>query len=154
MNLVMTGMIPVMLILGTMWPGSEQPLNAEFWFRMSLATIVGGILAFPVNYWLVANHLKHGCMTLPEADKPAAGLGHTSPEPSMMMDHGQMQHAGMQHGGHDTTGSGGHEGHAMTMKDLPFGQAAVRVALSFAVLIVAVWLTNLVVPVKFWPAFG
>ena len=84
MNMVMTGMIPVMLILGTLWPGSEEPLNPEFWFRMSLATIVGGVLAYPINYWLVAGHLKHGCMTLPGADTPAEGLGHRSSEPSQM----------------------------------------------------------------------
>jgi hypothetical protein len=42
---------------------------------------------------LVANRLKHGCMTLPGSDAPAPGLGLVSPEPSMMMDHAQMQHA-------------------------------------------------------------
>jgi len=45
---------------------------------MSLATIAGGILAFPVNRWLVANHLKHGCMKLPGTDTPAPGLWHRS----------------------------------------------------------------------------
>lgn len=103
MNLVMTGMLPVMLILGTHWAGSEQPQHASFWCRMSLATIVGGIVAYPINHWLVANRLEHGCMTLPGADAPAPGLGHTSPEPSMVMDHTQMQHA-----------SEGEPGHAMT----------------------------------------
>ncbi len=74
MNLVMTGMIPVMLVLADLWPGSMDPLAPEFWFRMSLATIVGGILAYPINHWLVAAHLKHGCMTLPGADGPAPAL--------------------------------------------------------------------------------
>ena len=54
MNMVMTGMLPVMLILARHWPGSEEPNNPSFWFRMSLATIVGGIVAYPVNHWLVA----------------------------------------------------------------------------------------------------
>ena len=93
MNMVMTGMLPVMLILGMHWPGSEEPQNPSFWFRMSVATIVGGVVAYPINHWLVANRLKHGCMTLPGADTPAPGLGHVSPEPSMMMDHAQMQDA-------------------------------------------------------------
>lgn len=68
MNMVMTGMIPVMLLLEVYWPESASPFSASFWFRMGLATIVGGIIAFPINYWMVAKHLKHGCMTLPDAD--------------------------------------------------------------------------------------
>ncbi len=139
MNMVMTGMIPVMLILGSYWEGSDSPTDPAFWFRMSIATIVGGVIAYPINYWLVANHLKHGCMTLPGADQPAAGLGHASPEPSMMMDHASM-------GGHE---HGGHEGHAMQMKDLPLPAAAIRIAATFLVLFAAVWATNLVVPVRF-----
>jgi hypothetical protein len=158
MNMVMTGMIPVMLMLGTMWPGSEEPLNPEFWFRMSLATIVGGFLAYPINYWLVANHLKHGCMTLPGADTPAEGLGHRSSEPSMMMDHGSMGHGSMDHGamdhgsmdhGSDGGGHQHHHDHSMMMKDLPTGQAVVWIVGTYIVLFVAVWLTNFVVPVRF-----
>lgn len=133
MNMVMTGMIPVMLILGSRWSGSEDPANPEFWFRMSIATIVGGMIAYPVNYWLVANHLKHGCMTLPGADAPAPMLGHGSDEPSRMDGHDQMQH----------------DGHAMTMTELSTGQAAIRIVLTFAALFAAVWLTGFVVPVKF-----
>ena len=54
MNLVMTGMIPAMLFLGITSPGSEAPLNPEFWFRMSLAMIGGGVIAYPVTItgWL------------------------------------------------------------------------------------------------------
>ncbi|WP_444892982.1 DUF4396 domain-containing protein [Microbulbifer sp. TRSA001] len=80
MNMVMTGMIPAMVILTSIWPNSEAPTNATFWFRMSLATIVGGIFAYPINYWLVKNHLKHGCMTLPGKDRAAPNLGHCSHE--------------------------------------------------------------------------
>jgi len=131
MNMVMTGMLPVMLILGMHWPGSEEPNHASFWFRMSVATIVGGLVAYPINHWLVANRLKHGCMTLPGADAPAPGLGHVSPEPSSMADHTQM----------------GQSSHTMT--ELPAGRAAAVVAATFAILLIAVWVTNLVVPVRF-----
>jgi hypothetical protein len=82
MNMVMTGMIPTMVILAALWPDTEDPLQPAFWFKMSMASIVGGLFAFPINYWLVSNHLKHGCMTLPGADGPAPGLGHQSPEKS------------------------------------------------------------------------
>jgi len=81
-------------------------------------------------------------MTLPGADTPAPGLGHVSPEPSMMMDHAQMRHA---------TGSVGtavgESEHMMT--ELPTARAAAIIAGTFAILLVTVWLTNLVVAVRF-----
>ncbi|MEW2919603.1 DUF4396 domain-containing protein [Ruegeria sp. ANG10] len=80
MNMVMTGMIPAMVLLAAAWPGSENPLSPTFWFCMSLAGIAGGFVAFPINFWLVAKHLKHGCMTLPGAVGPAPGIGHVSSE--------------------------------------------------------------------------
>ncbi len=81
MNMVMTGMIPVMLILGARWAGSEGPQAPSFWFHMSMATIVGGLVAYPISHWLVANRLKHGCMTLPDADKPAPDWATPRPNP-------------------------------------------------------------------------
>lgn len=139
MNMVMTGMLPVMLILAMHWPGSEEPGHPAFWFRMSVATIVGGIVAYPINYWLVANRLKHGCMTLPGADGPAPGLGHASPEPSMM-DHAQMS---------GTVGTVGTAQAEHVMTELPTGRALAIIAATFAILLAALWLTNFAVPVRF-----
>ncbi|MEB0248951.1 DUF4396 domain-containing protein, partial [Mucilaginibacter sp. 5B2] len=31
-----------------------------FWGIMSLASLLGGLLAIPVNWWMVKNKLKHG----------------------------------------------------------------------------------------------
>ena len=65
MNMVMAGMIPTMAVLmmgsdmRAMWPG--EPL---YWGVMSLAVIVGGAIAYPVNVWLVAKGLKHGMGTV------------------------------------------------------------------------------------------
>ncbi len=71
MNMVMVGMIPTMLILMHVIPNADNPLNLNFWFVMGMATIVGGITAYPINYWLVAKKLKHGCMTIkPMEQKP------------------------------------------------------------------------------------
>ncbi len=64
MNAIMAGMIPMMVALMERVPGAMGPAHPGFWWVMSMATIVGGILAFPVNYWLVANHLKHGMGTV------------------------------------------------------------------------------------------
>lgn len=124
MNLVMTGMLPVMIILADAIPSSESPLNASFWFRMGIATIVGGIFAYPINYWLVKNHLKHGCMTLPGADGPAHGLGHQSPE-------AEGKHGGMQ------------------MGELSFGAATAWIAGTYVILLLVLWLTSLWVPISF-----
>jgi hypothetical protein len=64
MNVIMAGMIPVMVALMVRVPGAMGPAHPGFWWVMSMATIVGGLLAFPLNYWLVANHLKHGMGTV------------------------------------------------------------------------------------------
>ncbi len=72
MNMLMAGMIPVMRggmhsIMGSYGPG--QP---AFWFVMSLALLTGFLLAYPINWWLVTRHLKHGMMTVrPPAPTPA-----------------------------------------------------------------------------------
>jgi hypothetical protein len=156
MNLVMTGMIPVMVVLAAAWPHSMTPIEATFWFRMSLASIAGGILAFPINRWLVKNHLKHGCMTLPRADGPAPGLGHRSPE----MPGGDGTVITHEHQT-DMPAQGSrpvHTGQAkdvpphvqsMTMRELPFGRALLWIAGTFLVLLLALWVTAQYVPIEF-----
>ena len=49
-----------------------------------MALLVGFIIAYPMNWWLVANHLKHGMMTVRPATA-AAG----------MPEHGAMAMSGM-----------------------------------------------------------
>ncbi len=124
MNMVMTGMIPTMVLLAAAWPESSDPLSPQFWFRMGIATIVGGVIAYPVNHWLVASGLKHGCMTLPGADGPAPGLGHRSPESS------------------DPTG-------AMRMTSLPRYRQVAWIAGTYVILIAALVVTAMIVPVRF-----
>ena len=142
MNCVMAGMLPTMIVLTSVWPGSEDPLAPEFWFRMSLASVVGLAVAYPVNYWLVARHLKHGCMTLPGKDTP--DLGHRSPE--------AMPHSGMEsdmgHGAaHSHGNAAGHKG--MKMMSLSVTTQTVLIALSFAFLLAAGLATDLFVPIRF-----
>ena len=114
MNFVMTGMIPTMVLLAAVWPDSMEPTAWDFWFRMSMASIVGGIFAFPINAWLVAKKLKHGCMTLPGADgAPAPKMGHAATEPAMDMAHAGHDMSKMEHAGHDMSKME-HEGHDMS----------------------------------------
>lgn len=63
MNCVMAGMIPVMVILMTHDMRAMEPTSLRFWEVMSLATIVGAVVAYPVNRWLVKYGLKHGMGT-------------------------------------------------------------------------------------------
>ena len=64
MNAVMAGMIPVMVALMSSDMKAMDPTSLRFWGTMSLATLVGGVIAYPVNVWLVAAGLKHGMGTV------------------------------------------------------------------------------------------
>ena len=144
MNFVMAGMIPTMILLASAWPESMNPTAFEFWFRMSLASIVGGILAFPVNVWLVHKKLKHGCMTLPGADgAPALKMGHAATEPVMDMDH---SHHDMSQTDHDMSGMN-HGGHAPG--SLSCVTQCVWVVLTFALVVIVTYITHFFTPINF-----
>jgi len=64
MNYLMAAMVVVTTIGMSMVPESSNPLSMEFWFIMSMALLTGFIAAYPINWWLVSNHLKHGMMTV------------------------------------------------------------------------------------------
>lgn len=142
MNCVMAGMLPTMIVLANIWPSSTDPLAPEFWFRMSIASIAGLVAAYPVNYWLVSAHLKHGCMTLPGKD--SFSLGHRSPEKTQDMP--SMTHANHSHGSHSghTNGDG-----KMKMKTLPLSLQIALIFVSFMILAAAFFMTNVFVPIRF-----
>ncbi len=77
MNMLMAGMVPVMHRLETLAPERMTPTDPFFWFAMSMALLAGFVVAWPVNWWLVARHLKHGMMTV----RPDASGGHAPPDP-------------------------------------------------------------------------
>jgi Domain of unknown function (DUF4396) len=64
MNAVMAGMIPVMVALMNHDMRAMEVTSIRFWGVMSLATLVGAVIAYPVNVWLVAVGLKHGMGTV------------------------------------------------------------------------------------------
>jgi Domain of unknown function (DUF4396) len=72
MNVLMAGMVPVVTVSVANLPGSESPQGATFWFVMSIALLAGAIIAYPMNWWLVAYHLKHGMMTVRRPDTTEA----------------------------------------------------------------------------------
>jgi hypothetical protein len=75
MNCLMGGMLPVSAIAFAATPGSHDPTQPLFWFRMSLALMVGAVFAYPMNWWLVAHHLKHGMLTVPPKGEASAMPG-------------------------------------------------------------------------------
>ena len=83
MNLLMAGMIPTVMILRRHVPFADNPTTPAFWFVMSMGLLVGFIIAYPMNWWLVANKLKHGMMTVRPAtahasasDAAMSGMSH------------------------------------------------------------------------------
>ena len=63
MNMIMAGMGPVMIILMTRYPSAMHPSSFRFWGVMSVATLVGMAVGYPLNVWLVQAGLKHGMGT-------------------------------------------------------------------------------------------
>ncbi|MDQ2680099.1 MAG: DUF4396 domain-containing protein [Candidatus Eremiobacteraeota bacterium] len=63
MNTMMGGMIVAMVVLMSWDMRAMNARNIEFWVVMSFAAIIGGIVAYPINYWMVDKGIKHGMMT-------------------------------------------------------------------------------------------
>jgi Domain of unknown function (DUF4396) len=116
MNLLMARMVPTAVTLRRHVELAGDPAHARFWFVMSMALLVGFIVAYPMNWWLVANHLKHGMMTV--RPNEAAGM-------AMSMGGG---------GGMAMGGSSGMSGMAMDIAVGPSSSVATMTVLSFAAL--------------------
>ena len=89
MNLLMAGMVPTAMTLRRHVDLAGDPAYARFWFVMSMALLVGFIIAYPMNWWLVANHLKHGMMTV-RPKKEMAGMAMSMGGGGMAMEGGEM----------------------------------------------------------------
>ena len=124
MNFVMVGMIPVMAILRAKMPGGDDPAGLMFWGISSLATIAGGLTAYPVNSWLVGSGLKHGMMSA-STGKPAEG--------------GMTGMAGM---------AGMDMHHEQKKPGVPFTKKLLVFLLSVAFLALAVWVTSYFVTLR------
>jgi len=74
MNFMMAGMAPVMtfLMMGRDMRAMD-PTEFLFWGVMSLGVIVGFVVAYPANVWMVAFRLKHGLMTVGNEEKVRGG---------------------------------------------------------------------------------
>lgn len=79
--LSMNAVMAAMAVVSIPWKGAvvaaASPLNPEFWFVMSIALCAGFLVAYPINWWLVAKALKHGMKTVRPDGTPShvtAGL--------------------------------------------------------------------------------
>ncbi|MEO8029956.1 MAG: DUF4396 domain-containing protein [Gemmatimonadota bacterium] len=88
MNLLMAGMVVTRRSLMPHMDGAADPRHAGFWFIMSLALIAGFILAYPMNWWLVAKGLKHGMITVrPAGQLPGRSIVSTGDQTSSLPPH-------------------------------------------------------------------
>jgi len=116
MNAVMAGMIPVMVVLMSLDIAAMEPNSLRFWGVMSLATLVGGVIAYPVNVWLVAMGLKHGMGSV----RALGAGGHSLEAEATRMEKVSGERCAAYHGmAHEPTAPSGqmpnavHEGMAM-----------------------------------------
>jgi hypothetical protein len=61
---------------------------------MSMGLLVGFIIAYPMNWWLVANHLKHGMMTVRPNARLAGMADHAAHTGREGMMEGRMEGIG------------------------------------------------------------
>lgn len=82
MNLLMAGMDLAMHVLMPRIDGGGDPRAIGFWFVMSMSLTSGFVFAYPINWWLVANGLKHGMITVrPSKSASAVGSDATAAAP-------------------------------------------------------------------------
>jgi hypothetical protein len=83
--------VPTVMTLMTVIKSANDPTTPNFWFVMSMGLLLGFIIAYPMNWWLVANHLKHGMMTIRPKKEPRKAMAMGSDE----MANGGGEMAGM-----------------------------------------------------------
>jgi hypothetical protein len=127
MNFLMAGMIPVMTF-AMKATNSHNPLGPTFWFVMSMSLLTGFIVAYPMNWWLVANHLKHGMMTVRKHDQVD--------QSKSTQVHRMDDHSGMSGSGHSEDTAAAIHNHKPADHSAPrvsVGRMAAMTLLSFVV---------------------
>jgi hypothetical protein len=76
MNLLMAELVPTVMAMKARIGDAPDPTTPRFWFVMSMGLLVGFIVAYPMNWWLVANQLKHGMMTVRPAGAAVSAHNH------------------------------------------------------------------------------
>ena len=137
MNFLMAGMTVVMTLAMKVTPDSRNPLGPSFWFIMSMSLLAGFVLAFPINWWLVANHLKHGMMTVRKGNQAKEQPMHEKMNPGSEMS-GSRDRLPMPQMSHS------HESPEQTAAQPSGGAKSAMTLLSFLVFGVAILVVSLV----------
>ncbi len=95
MNAVMAGMIPTMVVLMSLDMAAMHASSLRFWGVMSLSTLVGFAVAYPINLWLVGVRLKHGMGTVRALGRGGHEIGADRQAATPMPDMGHDAMAGM-----------------------------------------------------------
>ena len=147
MNMVMVGMIPTMIVLMHYVPDGDNPWSPRFWGVMSLATLAGGLTAYPINSWLVRKRFKHGMMTAPSSSGSGGGRSMVS-EASMGTGPADASSERPQKPG-ETTGMAGHGGMAHHVPEPSLYLALGMVGGTFLLMLLAAYLASRFAPVTF-----
>ncbi|UOF92304.1 DUF4396 domain-containing protein [Fodinisporobacter ferrooxydans] len=59
LTFMVMGMFPAMYYLMNVW-SVMSPWSPGFWFVMSISILIGSIIAYPINWWMVSKGMKHG----------------------------------------------------------------------------------------------
>lgn len=59
LTFMVLGMFPTMFYLMSHW-SVMSPWTPTFWFVMSMSILVGSMVTYPINWWMVAKGMKHG----------------------------------------------------------------------------------------------
>lgn len=124
MNFLMSAMVLVAALGRALVGKPMTPAMPQFWFVMSMALLAGFVVAYPMNWWLVAKGLKHGMMTV-------------RPHQAAIGDSRLAGHPGMTEDGSGTAAPSAHT-HHMVMRPST-AQISRMVVLSLLLLGVCIW---------------
>ena len=59
LTFMVLGMFPTMAYLMNLW-SIMSPWSFSFWFVISMSILVGSVVTYPINWWMVSKGMKHG----------------------------------------------------------------------------------------------
>ena len=156
MNCLMSGMLLVSKFWMPQVEGGDDPARPEFWFIMSMALLVGFMTAYPMNWWMVSNHMKHGMITVIAKQREDARSAVAAVPP-----HGQTKSSSASEGAahHETMVDMHHDQNQESMSDashqsaepmkMPAASSSLKlkmIVVSVAALAVTLWVVTTFAP--------
>jgi hypothetical protein len=148
MNCLMSGMLLVSKFWMPQIAGGDDPARPEFWFIMSMALLVGFITAYPMNWWMVSNHMKHGMITVIAKERQSGLVSATDARGSSdaSHDHGSMAAIDDASNMSKTPGMSDGESAGMQMPAAPRSLKVKMIIVSVAALAITLWIVTSFAP--------